>query len=108
LKGFLFPGGIGTVQENERRGGKMNICFRCRKEVAIDGPPGHKDVCPFCSEDLRCCLNCAFYSACRERVLEKGRSNFCDYFHFKESATDSGRTNAGNAPDKLEMLFNKP
>ena len=94
----------------------MKICFRCRKEVILDGPPGRKDTCVYCGVDLRCCLNCWFYDGsaynqCREpqaeRVLEKDRSNFCDYFRFKDSVLGSVGTKSGNARDKLDALFKK-
>jgi hypothetical protein len=94
----------------------MKICFRCLKEVAIKAPPTRNDVCPFCRADLRCCINCAFYdersyNQCREpqaeRVLEKERSNFCDYFRFNESTTEPDGTKTAFVRDKLEALFNK-
>jgi len=63
-------------------------CYRC----SIDLKPfdyGRADVCPGCRFDTRVCKNCIHYDAsmnnqCREtqadRVVEKERSNFCDYF----------------------------
>lgn len=94
----------------------MNFCYRCRKEAVVPKIVGRKDVCPFCQADLRCCLNCRFYdervyNRCREsqaeRVLDKDRSNFCEYFLF--GAANSERESAiKQAPrDKLESLFKK-
>jgi len=95
----------------------MKICFRCGKEVATGSRPGRKDSCPSCGADLRCCLNCGFFDAgaynqCREpqaeRVLEKDRSNFCDYFRFRESAASgTPKEGASSARDRLEALFKK-
>ncbi len=94
----------------------MKVCFRCKKEVDADGTIGRRDTCPFCGADLHCCLNCRFYdlaayNQCREpqaeRVLEKDRSNFCDYFRFRESVHDAPETGGGSAKEKLEALFKK-
>jgi len=93
----------------------MNICHKCKKEIADDFFVGRQTQCPHCGADLHCCLNCSFYEIgayndCREpqaeRVLEKDRSNFCDYFNFKQSsnAPDTAHSNAKN---KLEALFKK-
>ena len=65
--------------------------------------------------DLHCCLNCSFYDLgayndCREpqaeRVLDKIRSNFCDFFKFKQTGKSSGTADSGTK-DKLEDLFKK-
>ncbi len=95
----------------------MKRCHHCGKEIVVEGITGRRDTCPFCLADLHCCRNCGFYdpgsyNQCREpqaeRVLEKDRSNFCDYFRFADSparAPSSGGT--GNAKEKLEALFRK-
>jgi len=68
---------------------KKLICFKCQKEQPILGTVGRRDECPFCKADLHVCKNCQHfdpqaYNECREpqadRVVEKERSNFCDYF----------------------------
>lgn len=65
------------------------ICHQCKKEVPILGVVGRREECPFCRADLHVCMNCAHYDTkayneCREpqadRVLEKDRGNFCDFF----------------------------
>ena len=97
----------------------MMRCHACAKELDIRPPVGRREVCDFCGSDLHCCLNCAFYKRdsyndCREpqaaRVVEKSRSNFCDYFTFK-SAPQDGQKQAeekiGDAKMKLESLFKK-
>jgi hypothetical protein len=95
----------------------MKICHACRKEVTPPDPVGRKAACPFCRADLRCCLNCLFhersaYNQCREsqaeRVLEKDRSNFCDYFRFRERGSPAEGEAAAPVRDKLEVLFRKP
>lgn len=95
----------------------MKVCHKCKKEISIDRTVGRNDVCPFCSADLRCCLNCRHYdqrsyNQCREpqaeRVLDKDRSNFCDYFNYKEVDTqDKPIEVSASARNKLNDLFKK-
>jgi hypothetical protein len=52
------------------------------------------------------------YNQCREsqaeRVLDKDRSNFCDYFSFHEYCSDAKAKEGGETTrDKLEALFKK-
>jgi hypothetical protein len=93
----------------------MKTCHRCKKEVNVNKIIGRKDVCPFCRSDLRSCLNCRHhdlnvYNQCREsqadRVLEKDRSNFCDYFSYRAVSLE-GNTNddSENVRKKLDALF---
>jgi len=92
-------------------------CHRCHNTIPIEDTPGRREVCPTCGADLHCCFNCRFfdpdvYNQCREpqaeRVLDKNKSNFCDFFIF----TDQLRASALKAPgasakQKLEDLFKK-
>lgn len=66
-------------------------CFKCAAEIALTSGAriGRRDTCPSCGADSHVCRNCAHYdrsayNECREsqaeRVLEKERSNLCDYF----------------------------
>jgi len=93
----------------------MKICHKCKIELADDFFAGRQTQCPSCGADLHCCLNCSFYEIgayndCREsqaeRVLDKSRSNFCDFFRFKFGKNSSGSV-AATAQDKLEALFKK-
>lgn len=92
----------------------MKVCRCCRKEVVVPKVVGRKDTCPFCDADLRCCLNCRFYderiyNQCREtqaeRVLDKDRSNFCDYFVFRDADVFQEPGEKQSAKDKLASLF---
>ncbi len=95
-------------------------CFSCTKTLALSGKPGRGDSCPFCSADLKACRNCRFfddssYNECAEpqaeRVLEKDRSNYCEYFEFTE---DSGMDESGlgqtkeDPIERLKDLFKDP
>ena len=53
-------------------------------------------TCTSCGKDLKICYNCRFYSpgvhndcleTSAEPVRDKDRSNFCDYFSFKDSGS---------------------
>jgi len=94
----------------------MKVCCRCGKELMIPRVVGRKDTCPNCQTDLRCCLNCTFYddrvyNQCREsqaeRVLEKDRSNFCDYFVYRDANPEQKSGEKQAARDTLESLFKK-
>jgi hypothetical protein len=95
----------------------MKICHRCQKELSIADRVGRAETCPSCGTDLKCCKNCAFYDAgsynqCREpqaeRVLEKERSNFCDYFLFRDSSRNEHTQDKKSDPkSKLDSLFKK-
>jgi len=39
----------------------MNICHKCKKEIAEDFFVGRQSQCPSCGVDLHCCFNCSFY-----------------------------------------------
>jgi hypothetical protein len=93
----------------------MKRCHSCLKDLEIKTPVGRREICPFCGSDLHCCLNCVHYNIgayndCREpqaeRVIEKNRSNFCDFFVFRDGAIDGNRKNPGESVKaKMESLF---
>lgn len=66
------------------------LCFSCQKEMTFaDAKISLREECPHCGADAHVCKNCQFYdpkayNECREpsadRVKEKERANFCDYF----------------------------
>ena len=79
------------------------------------GKIGRQETCPGCGKDLHCCKNCIFYDAraynsCREpqadRVIDKDRGNFCDYFVFTDIAqVKDASEDKPSAKDRLEALF---
>ena len=65
------------------------MCWKCGKEITINSPVSRSEVCPVCDADVRVCKNCTHYSVglqydCNEhiseRVQDKERANFCDWF----------------------------
>jgi hypothetical protein len=88
------------------------VCHGCGRSEPFDGPVPRAAACDGCSADLRVCLNCTHYDRgsyndCREpsaeRVVEKDKSNFCDYFRPRE--TPRAGDAAGGKLDGLEKLF---
>ncbi|OFZ27106.1 MAG: hypothetical protein A2381_10640 [Bdellovibrionales bacterium RIFOXYB1_FULL_37_110] len=71
-------------------------CFKCRSEINIEAGTKimRRDECDKCGASLRCCRMCihydiSSYNECREsvaeRILEKEKANFCDYFVFENN-----------------------
>src|SRR5262245_51763122 len=96
-------------------------CFKCGN-VTTTSKVGRRDSCEKCSADLHCCRNCRHYDVneynnCREpsaeRVVDKERSNFCDFFSFAIHSADplTGTSPATSEKDQaiaqLEALFKK-
>ncbi len=81
----------------------MKKCHKCGAAIEIE-KVSRRDECPVCRSDVKVCLNCAFYDPGRanqcyepqvENVKEKDRSNYCDFFQFKqEGQKKSGREDA--------------
>ena len=76
---------------------------------------GRSDECERCHFDLHSCLMCIFYSPgayndcsepVAERVSEKSRSNFCDYFEITSDQHKKKDTRSEER-SKAEALFGK-
>ncbi len=73
----------------------MRVCHACGQGLDPNFSVVRSSVCASCGKDLKVCLNCKFYSPsahweCKEssiseRVAEKDKANFCDWFRFKDS-----------------------
>jgi hypothetical protein len=95
----------------------MLICHSCGKDTKIQGGVSRQEICPHCRSDLHCCLNCSLHdpyaqNQCREpaaeRVQDREKNNFCEYFLFKNSAgMGRVRRERDDALAKLEALFKK-
>lgn len=98
---------------------KEGVCWKCGERLgALDY--GRADTCRACGWDSRACKNCEFFdlpsnNQCREsqadRVVEKERSNFCDYFSPNASGPNGGGGSGTSARDAMkaaaEALFRK-
>ena len=87
----------------------MSCCFSCGAELPIQSRPGRGESCTKCGTDIKVCRNCRFYDAksyneCAEpnaeRVVEKERANFCEYF----TLTDKSVKEPGSSSDPMEEL----
>src|SRR3972149_4608011 len=93
----------------------MMLCHFCHKPMPFEGNPMRKEVCPHCSSDVHCCLNCTFYdktahNQCREPQAEwvpnKYKSNFfyfCTLLQTQDQADPV--LYAAEAPQQMDKLF---
>ncbi|HTY56867.1 MAG TPA: hypothetical protein VMB26_16800, partial [Candidatus Binataceae bacterium] len=86
-------------------------CWNCKTEVDARQRIGFRDHCPACDRALHACLNCDFYdpaynNQCREtaaeRVVDKDRQNFCDYFAPRRAAAPAAGNKTSSAREQLE------
>ena len=94
-------------------------CFNCRAELPFNPGSivGRGDTCDNCRSDVRVCLNCRHYdpnayNECgepmAERVVDKNRANFCDYFSLSAGSGAAAADNSkADALRKLDDLFKK-
>ncbi len=92
-------------------------CYKCSKPLSetFKIMVGRRDVCPSCMTDIRCCKMCHFYdpkayNECREsqadRVQDKEKANFCDYFKIGSSGTNPDKEKQDQLA-KAAALFKK-
>ena len=95
----------------------MSSCYKCNKELGLTAGTdiGRSEECPSCFANLRCCKMCEFYDTsayneCREpvaeRIVEKEKANFCDYFKLSSSQPNATDTKQA-ALDAANALFKK-
>ena len=92
-------------------------CFFCGRGIEVKERVGFRESCPGCDRPVHVCRNCDFYdpaynNQCREtqaeRVVDKDRANFCEYFApSKRRGASSGPSAKNAAAAKLEELFKK-
>jgi hypothetical protein len=90
-------------------------CFHCGGPIEVKERVGFHASCPACDRPAHVCRNCNFYDTaynneCREtqaeRVVDKDRANFCEYFTPRR--TPSRPALAPTDPRaKLDALFKK-
>jgi len=93
----------------------MIKCVYCSEELEFGRSVSRNDICPYCSRDIHCCLQCKYYdqrsyNECREvlaeRVVNKEKNNLCEYFILK-GAKDEEQGRQARAKQALEDLFKK-
>ena len=92
----------------------MNRCFQCSKPIQIADKLGFREVCPSCQADLHCCKACKFYESTAynecyepnaERILDKLKANFCEYFELNTKKTLTEVDEKQKALEALKALF---
>jgi len=91
-------------------------CWKCGRQVEIKERIGFREHCPECDRALHACLNCGFYDTaynnqCREtqaeRVVDKERFNFCEFFAPSSAVKAKPSYPAAGARATLDQLFKK-
>jgi len=92
-------------------------CHSCGNALELSsGVVGRGEECPHCRTDVRVCFNCthydqASYNECSEpmaeRVVDKDRRNFCDYFSLGNMSGKKQGSAKEEALAKLDDLFKK-
>jgi hypothetical protein len=92
----------------------MSKCWSCNQEIALNN--FHRlDSCNSCGHDTHVCKNCIHYdraynNECREssadRVVEKEKSNFCDFFKPSDRAGGIAKS-VNDMKVAAEALFKK-
>lgn len=89
-------------------------CFSCGTINDTGERVGRRDECSQCMADLHVCKNCRFYdpqayNECKETsadvVVEKERSNFCDFFEAGDGTFEKSKKEDLLA--QAEALFGK-
>jgi hypothetical protein len=90
-------------------------CWNCGKPLT-PFDYGRGDTCQSCGRDTRVCKGCEFYdpslnNECKEnqadRVVDKEKANFCDYFKPASRAGQNPDVSRNNLRLAAESLFNK-
>ncbi len=90
-------------------------CWNCGTEIDTRERVEFRAACPSCDRALHACRNCkhydpGYYNQCREtaaeRVVDKERANFCEYFAPGSGSAQLRSTSSG-ARARLDALFKK-
>src|SRR5687768_1367197 len=98
------------------KGAEQLVCWKCGAELkGVILPLSRREVCAACNADQHVCKLCRHYDPrvadmCREeraeRVSDKERANFCDYFAPAPGAYKPAQVSAAEAAkQKLAALF---
>ncbi len=94
---------------------KGGNCWNCGADLSPNDY-GRGDSCPKCGRDTKTCRGCSFYDAsvhneCHEtqaeRVVDKERANFCDYFRPRSGKDGAEGKPVDAAKAAAEALFKK-
>lgn len=90
------------------------VCYACHKELSIEvtAKIAKNEECDYCYANIHSCRMCEYYNPtayneCREpnaeRILEKEKANFCEYYVLKggEKDKDKEKQDLVNAANSL-------
>ena len=89
-------------------------CWSCGTKIEANNY-ARADICTGCRRDTRVCKNCTHYdpklhNECKEtqadRIVDKEKSNFCDYF-LPRTTPFGSTTSTQNIRAAAEALFKK-
>jgi hypothetical protein len=91
-------------------------CWNCATKIDTRERIEFRGICPSCGRALHACRNCThydpgYYNQCREtsaeRVVDKDRANFCEFFSPGGSAAKLKNASTASARSRLDALFKK-
>ncbi|MCL2094239.1 MAG: hypothetical protein FWH12_08640 [Treponema sp.] len=89
------------------------MCWYCGSSIKDPEPIGRQLRCPDCGKDLRSCMHCRhnLKDGCKEaqaeKIQDKERANFCDWFSLDGRFRQEGKPQAGAAAsDSAKAAFN--
>lgn len=94
----------------------MPACHKCGRELNSEFEFGRQDTCSGCGLATHSCMNCMHYNTSRynecdepvaERVVDKEKFNFCDYFKPGTGKGGQGLSSRDQALKAAEALFKK-
>lgn len=90
-------------------------CWNCNSEIP-ENQFHRQDTCSKCRRDTHACKNCIHYdisfnNSCKEaqaeRVVDKEKSNFCDYFQPSQKGASQVSASKDALKTAAEALFKK-
>ncbi len=91
-------------------------CYHCGFLLNTDHDYFRQSSCHQCQRSTHCCKNCVYYDVSKynecaensaDRVTDKEKANFCDYFKPSNQAYQNGNQGKSSALAAAEALFKK-
>lgn len=92
---------------------RSGSCWRCGRHLD-SGDYARGSACPGCRSETRCCRNCEFYdprlnNECKEsqadRVVDKEKSVFCEFFRPRKASAAPAKQFVDPAEGKAKAAF---
>lgn len=113
----MIPWNLNFLQVGGFKGhmSATTFCWSCNKSIPVNNFH-RQDSCDSCGRSTHVCKNCTHYdptfnNQCKEssadRVVDKEKSNFCDYFVPSGRSAGTGNQAQDAAKAAAEALFKK-